>query len=545
MDVVVYKAKGKEGYLYDISFNPTIDFEILKKTRKVKNIEIITPEVSMESAQEILKSIYGNSKVFGRLIDSQEYIINSTLRKLNVNKVQRKITEGAYIPSNEDISKLEELITGRIVSLRKLMEVGGDIGLNEEQIVNIIQTLYCERRIKMMSARKRIGSKSICTICNKDIQSQCCIGFNEDDILLYAADNYNLNKGRNIHVKSSKVTEIIKNAGDGFYNFVKSKRSNGVLWCTPNSFEYDSIFQGIGEIINRGGRVLYATSTFNTYEAAGAMKAALEGAKINIIYGFERNYKKNDICICAYSEIPFFYKAFDLVILDMRYAFLERPILNLVYIYQKAVKEKGKFLNITCYPDKEKRSLFKSSPEIISIPVTYKKNPIPEPRIITSRFLKGAGAFFPQMVMDVIRWSLEENTRILIFVPSEGEVHKVYYYLTNLEGIERDMIDLSYEKDKTPLMRFKRGEVQVLISMDLRDITNTIEDINIIVMNSDDEIYRVDTLINIAAMASMGNGKKLREVIFVATQENERLSLAKSTIRSINRVSWEMGYIKV
>lgn len=544
MDVVVYKAKGKDGYLYDISFNPTIDFEILKRTRKVRSIEIITPEVSMASAQELLKGIYGTSQVFGRLLDSHEYNINSVLKKLNISKTQRMITEGAYIPSNEDISKLEVHITGRIVALSRLAQIGQSIGFSEEQIIDIIQSLYCERRIKMMPARKKIGNKSICTICNKEVQSQCCMGFNEEDILLYAADNYSLNKAKSIHVKSEKVTEIIKNAKDGFYNFVKSKKSSGVLWCAPNAFEYDSIVDGIGEVIKKGGRVLYATSTFITFEALEAMKEALEGAKIDIIHGFEPDYKKNDMCVCSYSEFPFFYKAFDLVILDLRYAFLERFIQNLVYIYQKAVKEKGKFLNITCYPDKDKRSLFKSSPEIISIPVTYKKNPIPEPRIITSRFLKGAEAFFPQIVMDVIKWSLEENTRILIFVPNEGEVHKVYYYLTNLEGIDRDMIELSYEKDKAPLMKFKRGEVQILISMDFKDTTNIIDDVNIIVMNSDDDVYRVDTLINIAAMASMGSGKKLREVMFVATQENERLSLAKSTIRNINRISWEMGYIK-
>jgi late competence protein required for DNA uptake (superfamily II DNA/RNA helicase) len=516
----------------------------LKRTRNVKSIEIITPEVSIASAQDILKGVYGTSSVFGKLINSQEYLINSALRKFNINKVQRKITEGAYIPSNEDICRLEEHITGRIVTLAKLILIGKNMGFNEEQIINIIQSLYCERRIKLMPAVKRKGNKNFCTACNKEVCSDCCMGFNEEDILLYAADNYNLNKSKNIHVSKEKVTEVIKIARDGFYNFIKSKRSNGILWCAPNSFEYDSVFYGIAEVVKKGGRVLYAASTFITNEALAAMTEALEGAKVDIIYGSEPDYKKNDVCICSYSEFPCFYKAFDLVILDQRFAFLEKPIQNLVYIYQKAVKEKGKFLNITCYPGSDKRSFFRSSPEIISIPVTYRKNPIPEPRIITSRFLKGAEAFFPQIVMDVIKWSMEENARIIIFVPSEGEVHKVYYYLTNIEGIDRDMIDVSYKKDKAPLLRFKRGELQILISMDIKDSTHIIEDLNIIVMNSDDIVYRVDTLINIAAMASRGTDKKLREVMFVATQENERLSLAKTTIRNINRISWEMGYIK-
>lgn len=544
MDVVVYKAKGKDGCLYDISFNPTIDYEILKRTRNIKSIDIITPEVSVASAQELLKGVYGTSLVFGKLVDSQEYKINSGLRKLNINKVQRRITQGAYIPSSEDISKVEEQITGRIVSLRKLLEIGREFGLGEGQIIDIIQLLYCERRIKVVPARKGLGNKRICTICGRESCRDCCMGFDEDDILLYAADNYNLNRIKNINVRVRKVAEAIKQAGNGFYNFIKSKKSNGILWCAPNSFEYDSIVDGIAEVVKQGGRVLFATSAFITNEALTAFTEAMEGAKAGIIYGFEPDYKNNDICICSYLEFPCFYKSFDLVILDQRYLYLEKPVQNLVYLYQKAVKEKGKFLSITCYPEKNKKNFFRSTPEIIAIPVNYRKNPIPEPRIITSRFLKGTEAFFPQMVMDVIRWSLKENTKLIIFVPDEGEVHKVYFYLTNLEGIDREIIDISNEKDKTSFIRFKRGEVQILISTDLKDSTHVIKDINIIVMNSDDEVYGVDTLINIAAMASMGTGKKLREVMFVATQENERLSLAKSTIRNINRISWEMGYIK-
>lgn len=544
MDVVVYKAKGKDGYLYDISFNPTIDYEILKRTRNIKSIEIITPEVSMESAQKLLKGVYGASQVFGKLVNSQEYYINSALKKLNISQVHRKITEGTYIPSKEDILKIEEHITGRVVTLNKILEKGKDFRLSDEMIIDIIQLLYCERRIKIVPARKSIGNRRVCTICNKESCTDCCMGFNEDDILLYAADNYNLHMTRNVSVKIGKVTEAIKNAGNGVYNFIKSKRSNGVLWCAPNSFEYDSIADGVAEVVRKGGRVLFATSTFSANEALAAMTESLQGVKISIIYGFEPGYKNNDVCICPYSKFPCFYKAFDLVILDQRYVYLERPAQNLVYIYQRAVKEKGKFLNITCYLEKDKKSLFRSTPEIIPIPITYKKNPIPEPRIITSRFLKGADAFFPQIVIDVIRWSMEEDTKLIIFVPDEGEVHKVYYYLINIEGIDRDLIDLSYEKDKSSLLRFKRGEVKILISMDLRDSTHIIEDLNVIVMNSDNEVYGVDTLINIAAMASMGTEKKLREVMFVATQENERLSLAKSTIRNINRLSWEMGYLK-
>jgi late competence protein required for DNA uptake (superfamily II DNA/RNA helicase) len=471
-------------------------------------------------------------------------MINSTLRKLNIERTQKRVSAGTYIPSKEELARVEEYITGRMISLERLIGLCTSAGFKEDETVNIVQTLYSERRIKMIPAVKKLKNRIVCSICGSKDCCGGCIGFSKEDILLYAADNYSLNKPKSVHAEIRKVSEPIKKAREGFSGFIKSKKSYGILWCAPNSFEYDALINGIAEVIKRGGRILYATSTHLLCEVREVLQKSIEGAAVDIIYDTQPDYKKNDICICSYNECTCFYKGFDLVVLDQRYLFLERASQNIEYIYQRAVKEKGKFLNITCCPGKDRKSIFKSSPEVITIPVTYMKNPIPEPRIITSRFLKGADAFFPQIVMDVIRWSMEEGARLIIFVPDEGEVHKVYYYLVNMEGIDKYTIDVSNEKEKSSLMKFKRRELQILVSNDLKDCTHVLEDVNVIVMQSDEEIYRVDTLINIAAMAATHTGKKIREVVFVAAQENETLSLAKSTIRNINRISWEMGYIR-
>lgn len=544
MDVVLYRAKGKDGYLYDISFNPSIDLEILRKTRNVKALEIVTPSVSFDSGQELLRGLYGKTFGFKKLPNSQDFLISSKLKKLNINKVQRDITIGEPIPAQMDISKLEDYVAGRYIALSKLVNKGIKLGYSEAQIINVIQTLYCERRIKMMPAIIAVGNKRVCTICNKEVCEGCCLGLKEDDIILYAADNYNINTPKNIEVKLERTSEIIEKANVAVKNFIRSKKNYGILWSIPSTYEYNAVLEGIAEVVSRGGKVLYSTSTFCTNEAKIAIAEKLGGAIVNIVYGIDNEYKQNDVSICSYSEFPCFYKAFDLVILDQRYAYIDRPSENLAYIYQKAVKEKGKFLNITILPDKMNKSILKNAFDTVTIPIAYLKNPIPEPRIITSKFLNGAEIFFPQMVMDVIRWAMKENSKLIVFAPDEGEVHKIFYYLTNLEGINRDIIDLSNDKDKTSLLKFKRGESKILISTDLKDTMNIIEDINIVVMNSDSSFYDVDTLINIAAMASFGAEKKLREVMFVASEENERLSLAKSCIRSINKMSWEMGYIK-
>lgn len=274
------------------------------------------------------------------------------------------------------------------------------------------------------------------------------------------------------------------------------------------------------------------------------MKKAFEGGRIDITNGFFPSFRGLDVTICSYSEYPCFYKAFDLVIYDERHSFIERPNSAMLPLAKRAAKERGKFVNITCSPDRERRNLFKAPPEMIEVPVSFTKSPIPEPRIITSRFLEGPEAFIPPMAMDVLKWAMHEDMRTIIFVPDEGKMRDIYDYLTSLEGIERDLIDLSTDRNKTSLMSFKRGECRIIISHDFRDSLHLMEDINVIVMYSHNEIYGVDTLVNMAAMATMHGRKSLAEVVFVALGESEAMSLAKSIIRGVNKIAWEKGYIK-
>lgn len=544
MKVVIYKVRGKGGYLYDMSLNPSVDFEILKGTRKIDFLEIITPEISIEEAEKVLKSIYGISAIVGKIIPSQDYLINSNLRKLKITRISRVISEGYKIPSNSEISRVEEYIKGKIVSFERLSLMESKVGVNEEELRDIIQALYCERRIRIVPSVRKVKNKYICSFCTREQCTECCLGFKRDDVLLYAADNYNLDIYPEISVSSRKLGESIKNANDGVGNFVKSKKDYAVLWCAPNTFEYEALKSGIYEVISNGGKVLYVTSTTLANEARENFRRIFQGARIDVTDGVVPSLRDLDISICSYNDYPCFYKAFDLVVYDERIGFIDGLFDNMIFICQRAVKERGRFIDITCFAERRKKGVLKSNPDIIAIPTNYAKNPIPEPRIITSRYLKGPDAFIPPMAMEVIKWSLGEGSGVIIFVPDEGSLNRVYFYLTSLEGIDRQIIDISYDREKNTLLRFKKKEVQILISLDFKDTLHIMDDVNVVVMDSDDEVFTVDALVYMSAIAAFNVKSKLGEVVFVASQETEVMTLAKSNIRGINKLAWEKGYIR-
>lgn len=541
MNVVVYRAKVKDGFFYDITLNPLVDFEILKGTRKIEALEVITPEISLEMGQMVLKGIYGSLSVIGKFIQPGDFVINSVLKKLNISRVKRYVDKGDEVPTSLEMANLEEYIKGRIVKLQRLIDNSDIIHMDKSKIINTIQALYCLRRISIAACTNGANKNERCSICNKD---ECILRLakhKKGEILLYQADNYNISKSCLARVRKKRLTDISKNAEGEFISFVKSKRANCILWCVPNVFEYDILLEGIVEILNQGGRVLFVTSRLYTHEAREAYKISISGAKIDITNGFKPNYRGLDIAVCSFDDYPLFYKCFDLVILDNRYLFLEKNKGDMSNICKRAVKERGKFLNITCCPQTLKSGSIKGL-QYITMPVGYKRNPIPEPRIITSRYLKSSQGFLPGMALEMIKWSMKEGSKVIIFVPDKNWTLRVYKFIKDEIGMDNYIVDISDEEDKSALLNFKRGEKGILISHDIMDVTNIIEDVNVIVIQGDKKSFSTDCLVNMASMAAYHTRNKLREVIFVAPEESECVLSARTTIRSINKAAWEKGY---
>lgn len=544
MDAVIYRAKGKNGYIYDKSINPFMDFEILKRTRNIEKIEIVTPDMPFELAEEILRSIYGASLLIGRLIPSDDFLINRTLKKHKIVKKSHSILHGETAPSNDDISKVEEYIKGRITSLNKLINMKETLKISETDILNIVQCLYCERRIKVVPAVKKTKKGYVCSFCDKEPCDICCMGFNMDDVLLYAADNYNTGYPRLLSINKKNMSLPYKEAYENVLSFIKSKKDNAILWNVPYSFDDYVLAGGIESIIKNGGKILYVTSTEKSLETMNALKNIIKGARIVEDSSGTKSIRDVDIFICSYKVYPCFYKAFDLVIVNLMDSFMEKPLNNVDFLCKKAVKEKGKIITITPGPEFVKVKFLKNYPEIIPLPLSKSKNPIPEPMFIRSRFISGNDPFIPPIVTDMIKWSIGEGIGVMIFTPDNEKAEKLQYYLISNENIENSNIDISSAHDKTALLKFKKKEIMVIVTTDIGDAKYPIDNVNVIVMNSESNCYSLNSLIYIAALASYHKNKKLGEAVLVSSSETEIMSLAKDRIREINKIAWEKGYMK-
>ena len=70
--------------------------------------------------------------------------------------------------------------------------------------------------------------------------------------------------------------------------------------------------------------------------------------------------------------------------------------------------------------------IFKNKSEII-LPVRHRNVPMVEPRDIVTRI--DINKDIPYMVYDYIKWSINNNRNVLIYVPTGDKVEKVYNYI--------------------------------------------------------------------------------------------------------------------
>lgn len=540
MEVVVYKVKVKGEYKYNYSLCPEIDFEYLKKSVNINELEIITPLMPLYMGKFVLRMIKQaivKGNFFGLLKNKAAL---NVLKKLNVEKISEKVTKGKKMPSEKNIKIVLDFINKEVVRLEDLQnKLEGK--LNKDELYEVIQLLHLREEIKVNPLYCKKSKGEYCDICDKDCED-CFLGYSSNDILIYKSDKIVNLENKNIIYKEENIPEYCRKYVDAVNSFLKSKKENLVVVSPPMLKKEKFCYKLIFETIKESEKVLYVTCEEDLFSIKNKFEEVIEGAKIQIFNG-QKLIEENDIVICSSNNIPAFKDDFKISILDDRLAFLQRPYKNIYSVCKRALKPGGKFINISTIPLNHKDIFVKGSSEEIIIPPFNIWNPIPEPKFILSRYIGERNVYLPDISLDLLRWSLEEESKVIIFTPSSRISVYLKNYLTKIDDI-KGTIGISSEKSREDYYSFVKGDKNILISSNYLDALDSIYNINVIVMYSDLEKYTEDMLLYMCSMANNHTKKSFREILFISNIESESMLKAKSIVRSINKVAWEDGYIK-
>lgn len=180
--------------------------------------------------------------------------------------------------------------------------------------------------------------------------------------------------------------------------------------------------------------------------------------------------------------------------------------------------------------------------EKIEVPYMISSNPIVEPRFINTRIRLEED--IPLSLFEYFKWFRENKKRVLIVVPTEEKLNKVYnHYYGILKDLNIRLVRYSKNQDFKFINEIIDGYSNSLfiITNCCGQYINYISNLNIIILFADDLYYSYKKILYICSSV---NSSVSSEIIMVSREVSEEMDKAKGIMREFNKGLWEKQYSK-
>lgn len=319
--------------------------------------------------------------------------------------------------------------------------------------------------------------------------------------------------------------------------FSKEKLLNIVT--VPNNSSY-ILVETILTFANNNKKVLYITEEEENIDIILNIKKISEFKEYSYIKNI-KNLQEKKLLVCNTEIALQLEKKFDLVIFDDIRKTSELHRKSIHKIIKSKLKENGKGIAYSIEP------IFPNKRDIV-LPLYKNSTPIIEPRIITTKV--NLNYDIPYMIYDYLKWSIEINKKVLIYVPDTYRLKNVYkYFENNYKNISKNIFYYSKDHENIKaLSNFKYLKKAIIITDDFNDKTYNINqdrDTNIMVFFADDDAYNYKNLIYFCGEMVLKKGGSMKEVIFVCNEETKEIDKTKKITREFNKEAWEMGLLSI
>ena len=188
-------------------------------------------------------------------------------------------------------------------------------------------------------------------------------------------------------------------------------------------------------------------------------------------------------------------------------------------------------------------SILLAKKEIV-LPVKDNRVPMIEPRDIITRI--DINKDIPYVVYDYLKWSINNKRNILIYVPNEEKVDRVYKYIYNYCS---DLCSISfYIKDKSDIktmLNFYKKKNSILVTNEFGELQEPLNNTDIMIYFANDSIFSSKVLTHLCSRVSKTEKDARGEALLVCNEKNDNVEAAKALARNFNKEAWEMGFLKM
>lgn len=312
-------------------------------------------------------------------------------------------------------------------------------------------------------------------------------------------------------------------------------RRTKVLSIKTRPFNTFEVFTNIiNKILNNNGKVLYILCSIINEDMYKKQKEIEESIFKNKT---DEQLKKN-LVFSPIDNINDKYEKYDLVIFDDISLFSK--------IGNESIKERVEQL----YWNSRKMIIYTAEfifpiGEKLELMYLRSKNPMVEPRLLMTRIKLEED--IPLALFEYFKWFKENKKKVLIIVPSNDKVNKVYkHYYGILKSFNISVVKYNKNQNFKFLINvFKEHKESVfIITNNVGDYINQINDLNIVMLFADDFYFNYKKIVYICG-AVHNDINIVSEVLMVTKELSEDIDVAKSIIRGFNQSLWEKGYLKI
>lgn len=306
-----------------------------------------------------------------------------------------------------------------------------------------------------------------------------------------------------------------------------------ILTIITNPYNSNLIFLDLIEkILKENKKILYV------WGFSGVNKeiiSELKVKKINFSYSFvDEKEGKENLVFTNFSNINKIGNGYDLCIIDdiSTYSVVSKEKLRsyaeYLYLYSN---------RIIIFSIEKVISMGRS----ITLSDLQRNIPFIEPRIITTRVKLDED--IPYMLYDYFMWFKNNIKKVIIFLPTEEKVNKVYRYYTEGLKIKNVKIIKFLKNDNLKnidlFYKLKNDSVFIITN----NIRNYIKDginISIVVLFADDMLFDYKKIIYFCSEVGENIERdNTNEVLLVTKEISKDMDLAKDIIRGYNKEIWE------
>lgn len=257
------------------------------------------------------------------------------------------------------------------------------------------------------------------------------------------------------------------------------------------------------------------------------IKNAFPNNKVVAVYGGNTSHLTGDIVVCTTHQLYRYNDYFDLIILDEidAFPFKDNPLLTTMFLRSL----KGHSVLMSATPSKEVIELYRQDRHmILELNTRFHKHPLPVPQIVLK-----IGLLKLYYLTTKLKEFIKDKKPVFIFVPTIDIANQLFSYLKFV--VTGGNIVHSKIKNRTEIIdAFRNGKYSYLVTTAILERGVTIKNLQVIIYDSDHELYNEYNLVQIAGRVGRKFDAPEGEVIFLASKRTEAMQRAKDTIVSKN-----------